>query len=103
MLHSHSAGARRSVSTRITASALLEDKSLRISSSVSSACRSGLAGRRLLRLFQDFAQVVAVVAFARLIREFLELVRIDEFFGVGDLLDATDFQALPLFQRLHEL
>src|SRR5436190_23437397 len=53
-------------------------------------------------VLQHTLQVAAVVALATSVGQALQLPRVDEALGEGDLLDASDLQALPLFQRLHE-
>ena len=48
----------------------------------------------------NFVEAAAVIDGSR---DPIATRRFDELFREGDLLDAGDFQALPFFQRLHEL
>ena len=55
-----------------------------------------------LRSLHDAHQIFAVAALLQRLGELEQLLGVDEALAPGDLLDARDFQALPLLDDAHE-
>src|SRR5260370_42252761 len=53
-------------------------------------------------VLEDSAEVLAIIALARLIGEAAKLCRIDKSRGKRDLFDTCHFQSLAFFKPLHE-